>query len=281
MNGSDIHQATDLGGQVAIVTGGGRGIGRAIALGLAKAGAAVAVVARSADQLAETVSLIERMGGCAIAFPADVTNQHAIEDALVQVKQKLGAVDLLINNAGVIRPAGPVWEVDPDIWWRCIDVNLRGQFLCARAILPAMIARRQGRIINVSSAAGLQAIPYGSAYAISKAAVIRFTENLAAETKEYGISVFVIYPGEVRTTMTEYLIESDEGQRWAPWVRQIFEAGHDVQPERAAELVVFLASGRGDALSGRFISVRDDITEMVSRVEEIQRDDLYTLRLRT
>jgi len=281
MSGNGRNEQIDLRGQIAIVTGGGRGIGRAIALALAKAGAAVAVVARTESQLAETVALIEQAGGRAIAFPADVTNQHAIEDALAQVEQKLGVVDLLINNAGVIRPAGPVWEVDPDIWWRCIEVNLRGQLLCARAVLPGMIARCQGRIINVSSAAGLQAVPYGSAYAISKAAVIRFTENLAPKTAEYGISVFALYPGEVRTAMTECLIESEEGQRWVPWVRQIFEAGHGVPPERAAELVVCLSSGSADALSGRFISVHDDVADMVSRAKEIQKDELYTLRLRT
>jgi short-subunit dehydrogenase len=144
-----------------------------------------------------------------------------------------------------------------------------------------MIVRRQGRIINVSSAAGLQPIPYASAYVISKTAVIRFTENLANETKEYGISVFTLYPGEVRTAFTNYLIESEEGQKWTPWVRQLFEAKLDVPQEHAAKLAAYLASGKADTLTGCFISVRDNVNIMVQRAEEIKEKQLYTLRLKT
>jgi NAD(P)-dependent dehydrogenase (short-subunit alcohol dehydrogenase family) len=229
----------------------------------------------------ETVALIEEAGGCGLAVPTDVTDQQAVERMVTETVKNLGPVDLLVNNAGVPGPPGPIWQVDPKLWWQCIDVNLRGQFLCSRTVLSSMIAHCQGRIINVSSAAGLQAVPYASAYAISKAAVIHFTENLASETKAYGISVFTLYPGEVRTAMTEYMSESEEGQRWVPWVREMFEAKLDVPPEHAAHLAVFLASGKADSLTGCFISVRDDINMMVQRAEEIQEKRLYKLRLRT
>jgi NAD(P)-dependent dehydrogenase (short-subunit alcohol dehydrogenase family) len=281
MSENNMNEQIDLTGQVAIVTGSGRGIVRAMALALAEAGAAVAVVARTEDQLAETVALIERAGGRALAISVDVTDQQAVEQMVREVGRQLGPVDLLVNNAGAGEPGGPLWEVDPDRWWHVLDVNLRGPFLCSRAILPSMIARRQGRIINTASGAGLKAMTYMSAYVISKTALIRLTENLAAETVEHGISVFAIHPGTVRTAMWETVLASPELDKWKPGLRRIFERGRDIAPDRAANLVAFLASGKADALSGCFISVRDDVTEMVQRAEEIQRDDLYTLRLRT
>jgi NAD(P)-dependent dehydrogenase (short-subunit alcohol dehydrogenase family) len=283
MNGNDNHQEIDLGGQVAIVTGGGRGIGRAMAQALAKVGAAVAVVARSAGQLAETVSLIEEAGERAIAFPSDVTDRQAVEQMVRDVERQLGPADLLVNNAGINQPSfGPIWESDPESWWRCIDVNLRGPYLCSRAVLPGMVARGRGRIITTASGAGLGPFPYAAAYAIGKCAAVRFSENLAAETREQGISVFVIDPGFVRTAMTESTAESPGAEEWGvgAFVRNLLEAGHDVPPELAAELVVSLASGKADALSGCYVSVSDDVAKMVSRAEEIQQNELYTLRLR-
>lgn len=282
MNSNDIRQEIDLGGQVAIVTGGGRGIGRAIAQALAKAGAAVAVVARSADQLAETVALVEGAGGCAIALTADVTDQQAVERAVTGTEQQLGPVDLLVNNAGDAGQPAPVWEHNPDRWWRCIDVNLRGPFLCSRAVLPGMIARGNGRIVTVASAMGLGTTAYASAYVVSKAAVIRLCENLAVETKEHGISVFAMCPGGVRTAMWEAVAADPGDEKWQGGLfRRLIEEKRGGPPERAADLVVFLASGRADALSGCFINVADDVAEMVRRAEEIQKDELHTLRLRT
>jgi NAD(P)-dependent dehydrogenase (short-subunit alcohol dehydrogenase family) len=253
-----------------------------MALALAKAGAAVAIVARSADQLADTVALIEGEGGRAIPLTVDVTDQQATEQMAREVEQQLGPVDLLVNNAGAPGVLGPSWEVNPDEWWRCIEVNLRGPFLCSRAILPGMVTRRRGRIVITASGAGLGPWPYSGAYAIAKCAAVRFGENMAAETKEYGISVFSIHPGFVRTAMTEAAAESPEDEKWLGGMfRKSLSGGHDISPERAAQLVVLLASGKADALSGCFISVRDDVAEMVRRAEEIQRGQLYTLRLRT
>jgi NAD(P)-dependent dehydrogenase (short-subunit alcohol dehydrogenase family) len=281
MSSGNMRQEIDLGAQVAIVTGGGRGIGQAMALALARAGAAVAVVARSADQLAQTVALVEEVGGRAIPFTADVTDQQATEQMARKVEQQLGPVDLLVNNAGAPAPLGPLWETDPDEWWRCVDVNLRGPFLCSLAVLPGMVARRGGRIITTASSSGLDPGRYASSYAISKCAVIRFSENLAAETKEHGISVFSIHPGFVHTAMTEAVVASPDDEKWfGGWFSKSLAAGYDVPPERAADLVVMLASGEADVLSGCYISVGDDVAEMVRRAEEIQQDELYTLRLR-
>ncbi|MDQ2998374.1 MAG: SDR family oxidoreductase, partial [Chloroflexota bacterium] len=160
-----------LEGQVAIVTGGGRGIGRAIALALATAGAKVAVAARSTNQLAETVQQIEQSGGHALALTVDVADSQGVEQMVTQIEEQLGPVDLLVNNAGIGGRSGSIRATDAETWWRVLDVNVRGPFLCAQAVLPGMTTRRQGRIVNISSGASLGPWPYVSAYAISKAAL--------------------------------------------------------------------------------------------------------------
>ena len=142
--------------QIVLITGGGRGLGRAIALGAAQVGAQVAVTARSMSELMETVELIRRAGGRALALPADVTDHHAVSGVIAAVESQLGPIDVLINGAGSFQALGNAAQVDPAEWWREVEINLRGPFVCAHAVLPGMIARRRGRIINIVSAAGLQ-----------------------------------------------------------------------------------------------------------------------------
>jgi NAD(P)-dependent dehydrogenase (short-subunit alcohol dehydrogenase family) len=271
--------ADELTGQVAIVTGAGRGIGRAIAQTLAAAGAAVALMARSEDQLAETASLIERDGGRAFAHAADVTDRFAAELFVAETERLLGKVDLLVNNAGSGGPVGPLWENDPDEWRRCLGVNVEGPFLYAHAVLPGMVERGHGRIINLVSGIALRAYPYLSAYNVAKTAAIRMTETLAAETKPHGISVFAMTPGLVQTDMPKGIGSSPEGRKWLPGFAENAVA-HAQPPERAANLCLYLASGAADSLSGRYINVRDDVRDLVLRAGEIERDDLYALRLR-
>jgi NAD(P)-dependent dehydrogenase (short-subunit alcohol dehydrogenase family) len=274
---AEVHAR--LTGQVALVTGGGRGIGRAVAGALAAAGAAVAVVARSADQLAETAALITTAGGRARAYRADVSDRAAMTRVVEAVERELGPVDLLVNNAGVSGPAGPTWEASPDEWWRCLEVNLGGPLLCCRLVLPGMVARRRGRVVNVASGAGCRPIPHLSAYSTSKAGLIRLTECLATEVAGHGLSVFAIQPGTVRTTLAESVLRDEAARRWLPWLVETFEEGRVVPPERAARLVVFLASGRADGLSGRFLDVAEDVEERVRRAAEVNERDLYALRL--
>jgi NAD(P)-dependent dehydrogenase (short-subunit alcohol dehydrogenase family) len=270
--------------RLALVTGGGRGIGRAVAHELAIDGFAVAVLSRTGSELEQTVQLIARAGGTAIPIVADVTRPAEVERALEEV-HTLGEIDLLVNNAGVGGPIGVMWEGDPDSWWRALEINLRGTFNCVHAVLPGMIARRRGRIINMASDAGAFRWPLVSQYSVAKAAVIKLTENLAAEARRYGIAAFAIHPGLVRVGLTELSFNGSaaEGSPQASvhaWIRRQVEEGHGVEPERACDLVVRLASGEADELSGRYITVHDDLAELVARAESIRRHDSHVLRRR-
>jgi NAD(P)-dependent dehydrogenase (short-subunit alcohol dehydrogenase family) len=239
----------------------------------------IAVVARTLDEVSQTVRMIEANGGQACAIVADVCNAADVAEMVRAVERKLGAIELLINAAGTTGPIGPTWEVNAEEWWACLDVNLRGTFHCCHAVLAGMVSRGKGRIINVASGAGKIPIPYMSAYAISKAAVIRLTETLASELRPHGISVFSIQPGTVRTAMTEKIIGSEEGRRWMPWCEKLFELGQDITAEPSVKLVVALSTGAADPLTGRLLDIGEDLTEMVRQVREIQRLDWYTLRI--
>jgi NAD(P)-dependent dehydrogenase (short-subunit alcohol dehydrogenase family) len=275
----DISDQKDLIDQVAIVTGGGRGLGHHMARILSHFGAKVAVIARSDNELDETVKIISELGGCAKAYPADVKNASAILSIIERIEQELGTITILVNNAGDPGPIGPIWDIDLDAWLDCLNVNLVGTLTCSIAVLPKMISRNYGRIINVASGSGLQAYTYDSAYVTSKTAVIRFSENLALDTQKHGISVFSIDPGTVKTKMTESVLLSPEMDKWMPWLRNTFDKGDDISPLYAANLVHLLASGKADALSGCFISVFDDVDDMIKNKEKIKKQDLYTLRL--
>lgn len=259
-----------LSGQVALVTGGGRGIGRAIAFALADAGAAVAVIARTQTEVGETASDISSRGGRAIGLTTDVTDRIGVDASVAEAENLLGPIDILVNNAGVSGSILPLWETDPDEWWRTIEINLRGPMLFARAVLPSLIRRRSGTIINVGSYAGIRATTGGGfgPYATSKAALVRFTDTLAASTDEYNVRVFTISPGLVHTAMTEAidLFQSVPESAWSP-------------PEAAASLVVRLAASAGTVLNGRFIHVNDDLDELLREAARIKVEGLYTLRL--
>jgi len=265
--------------KVALVTGGGRGLGRAFAIALARKGMSVAVAARSVNELDETVRIIHSEGHGAMAIPADVTLRADVQSMVDTVEETLGPIDLLVNNAGSGPPFGPTWEQDADEWWRTVETNLKGPFLCCNAVLPRMIERKQGRIINVASGAGTRSIPYMSAYVTSKAAVIRFTEVLADEVRTHGISVFAIQPGTVRTAMAEELLRSEACQRWLPWFKSIFDEGRDDQPDAGVELVLYLASGAADTLSGRFFCAPGTPGDIARHADEILARDLHVLRM--
>lgn len=257
----------DLKQNVAIVTGAGRGIGRAIAMSLAAEGAAIAVCARTEEEIEETAALISEGGGRAIAVKLDVKDVHGVRAAVEEATSRLGPVRLLVNNAGTPGPAGLDWEVNAEAWFECVEVIVRGALLLCQAVVPGMIARGSGRIINVASVSGTRAFPPIIATSVAKTALIRFSEGLAAQLDGRGVRVFAIHPGVVRTR----LLESYGLQLPDEWF---------VEPERAGLLCARLASGRYDALSGRFLTIEDDLDALVNRVSEIASQELYTLRIR-
>ena len=174
-----------------------------MALCLAARGTRMALLARSAEGLAETLGLVREAGGEAATFTVDVTDDHSVAAAVRDAEESLGPVEVLVNNAGLGGPVGEMWEVDPGEWWDTVDVNLRGTYTCSRAVLPGMVRRQRGRIINVVSKAGAHRWPYFTAYAVSKAAVIKLTESLAAETRAAGVAVLAAHPGLVRAGLTD------------------------------------------------------------------------------
>lgn len=272
------RMSRSLEGQVAIVTGGGRGIGRAIAVALSEEGASVAVTARTTAEVDETAAMARENGVKAIALVADATDADAWRHVVHETTSQLGPVDLLINNAGSIGPLGPLWEVDAEAWRECLDTNVVGPLYGIRAVLPTMIARGRGRIINLVTGAAIRPMNYASAYTVSKTALARLTESLAFETRELGIAVFALTPGLVRTAMPEFIATSEAGRKWLPR----FAGGaldSAIAPERPAALALALASGAADRLSGRIISVHDDLDALIKNADTVSDSDLYLLRL--
>jgi 3-oxoacyl-[acyl-carrier protein] reductase len=252
---------SELAGKVALVTGGGRGIGRGIALQLAHAGARVAVGARTREQVETTAAETD-----GVAIEADVSNRSDVERMVAQTEQELGPIDVLVNNAGIAIWEGSAWELEPEEWWHVFEVNMLGVYLCCRTVIPGMIARGGGRIVNVASGAAYLPGSRSTAYSASKAAVHRFSETLAGQLEPHGIPVFSISPGLVQTEMTSDTFGDD-----APWT----------PPELAPRLVRALASGRLDALAGRYLHAEhDDIDDVEQRAAEIVAQDLNAIRLR-
>jgi NAD(P)-dependent dehydrogenase (short-subunit alcohol dehydrogenase family) len=257
---------------LAIVTGASRGIGRATAVALAGAGFDVALVARSESQLAETAEQVEKHGVSARAIVADVTDPRAVRAAV----EPLERVEVLVNNAGTLRALGPLWDVEPDDWWADLQTSVGGVYNVCRSVVPRMVEAGGGRIVNVVSYSGMRPAPYQSAYGAAKAAVTNLTESLAASLAEHGVAAFAVAPGFTETAMTRNLVESDAGRRWLPGAGQ----ARVVPVEQTTALVVRLASGGADALSGRLLHVLDDVELLLARREEIERDELYVPRVR-
>jgi NAD(P)-dependent dehydrogenase (short-subunit alcohol dehydrogenase family) len=269
----------DLTGQVALVTGGGRGIGRAVALGLAEAGAAVALAARTIGELEKAAHAITESGGVARALIVDVTDWSGVQRAVQAVERDLGPITLLVNNAGRPSAIGPVALVDGKSWWQTIRTHLQGTFICTRTVLPRMLERGGGRLVNVTGIAGTHPTPNASDYGAAKAAVMHFTESVAAELAGTGLAVFSIGPGLVRTALTDELRTSPEGQRWLPNAAR-WDDDDFVPASRTADLVVRLARGDADPLSGRFLNVRDDLDALVAAADEIVAADGLRLQLK-
>jgi 3-oxoacyl-[acyl-carrier protein] reductase len=228
-----------FGPEVAIVTGASRGIGRATSIALAKKGIAVALAARSREGLAEVEREIHAIGGRATSISTDVSDEAAVEAMVERASRELGPIDLLVNNAGTLERASVV-ETDAAAWDRVLDVNLKGAFLCTRAVLPSMIERGRGRIVNVSSISGKLGTPLLTSYCASKWGLLGFSLATAEEMKGHGIQVFSVCPGSVNTGMLHQGLPG---------------ATPDMEPEDVASVVVYLGTEAPDAMTGAAVDV--------------------------
>jgi NAD(P)-dependent dehydrogenase (short-subunit alcohol dehydrogenase family) len=274
--------ARPLEGQVSLVTGAGRGIGRATAVALADAGSAVVVGARTVSQLDDVAAEVNDKGGQALAVELDVTDLESVRRFVASAMDRFGQIDVLVNNAGSNNGSddgavGPLWEINPLAWWWDVEVNLKGTFLCTHAALPHMVARGRGRIVNVTSLVAAMPWPYDSAYACSKAGQVRLTDSLAGELKDRGISVFALSPGRVRTELVEGAVWTPMGQKWLmPGVSQLDFPS--IPPEDPAAAVVYLVSGEADGLTGRVVHTGWDLAGLAGRAAEITERDALQMR---
>jgi 3-oxoacyl-[acyl-carrier protein] reductase len=259
--------AKRLSGMIALVTGANRGIGRQISLDLAAAGATVVVSARNVASLAEVSDQIESAGGHCDCVSLDVTQEQMVGSVVDDIVSIHGRIDLLVNNAGIDADSQYPWDLPVDEWWAVQEVNVRGVYLCTQAVMRHMARQRSGRIVDIGSLAGASPNPGAASYSVSKAALFRWNSCLAAAAKDFGVSAFIISPGLVATDMTDrpQFANIPEDQ-WVPI-------------EKSGELVVELASGIADRLSGRFIHVLDELNVLMEHADEIIENDLQSLSM--
>jgi NAD(P)-dependent dehydrogenase (short-subunit alcohol dehydrogenase family) len=225
-----------LSNKVILVTGGGRGIGRAVALACACEGAQVAICARTAAEIEKTVAELRALKAECDGWGCDVTSEEAVAELIANVKKRFGRIDVLVNSAGVMTRASPAWELDVKKWDYTLAVNLRGLFLITRAVLPLMIRQKGGSIINLASAIGRMAYPNFIAYSTSKWGLEGFTQALAAELRSQHIRVNSVDPGTVATKLTGFM---------------------GSKPEAVTDVFVYLASEDSKGVTGKMLSASD------------------------
>jgi NAD(P)-dependent dehydrogenase (short-subunit alcohol dehydrogenase family) len=265
-----------------VITGAGSGIGQATALACASVGAHVVCCGRRENRLQETIQLIEKQGGSGLAVTVDITDLDQVQRMVTQVLDHFGGIDVLFNCAGSFGTVGGVWEVDPEEWWRDVEVNLKGSMLCARAVLPHMMKKDAGIVINTSGGGAGSPITGGSGYGCSKAALLRLTDTLGRDLERMGSSVmvFAIDPGFNRTEMTELIAQLDPDGKWLP-VNERLAEGYGRVPEDCAQTLVALVQLAVPEFNGRVFNAGQDISMLVTQKEDIVADDLMTLRLRS
>lgn len=249
--------------KVAIVTGSGRGLGRAFALGLAEAGADVVVTSRTQSAVDQVAAEVEKVGRQALAVQLDVSDEKSVQNAVKKTLKEFGKIDILINNAGICTPFREVVDLPVNEWDQTFNTNLRGTFLCSKGVLPAMTRRRYGKIINIAAGVTDERIQLGlSAYCASKAGVINFTRQLAGEVRRFGINVNALDPGAVRTSMAAQFELNDDTKRWLKKQQTVDEEFRFRSPDEIVPLVIFLSHDESRAINGRFLRVSSSDSPM-------------------
>lgn len=270
-----------LEGHTALITGAGRGIGRAIAMVFACEGAKLALAARSGGELEETARLVREAGAEAIVVTADVTDDAQVRTMVEQTLTRYSTIDVLVNSAGIAGPVGPMPENDVGQWVRTVQVNLIGTYLCCRHVLQVMLRQNRGRIVNLSGAGATNAWRDMSAYCSSKAAVVRLTETLALELEGTNIRVNVLGPGSVHTRMWDEILEAGTaaGNRELQERGELVTTGGGASIERAAELALYLASDESADLNGRLISATsEDFPFSPETLRQIKESEAFLIR---
>lgn len=251
-----------LDGQTAIVTGGGRGLGRAIAETLASLGAHVVIASRNAPELDEVVLRIKRARGRALAYAADVSDERQVQDLVINTERWVGPATILVNNAGIIEPITPLARSDATTWLRHIAINLGGVYLTTRAVLPGMLERGYGRIVNISSHAAERPSAGWTAYTAGKAAVEQLTRSLGVELERTGVTVCALRPGKVETALQERVRRSSaEDFPRVEEYREAKRAGQVADPKDRARIVAYLVSD-GAQRNGQIVEP-DEVLERV------------------
>ena len=274
-----------LRGKVAIVTGASQGFGLAVARQFVVEGASVAICARDAILLEEVCLELAKATTQGeqkvVSFTVDVSKPDEVEDFVQQVVQDLGRIDILVNNAGVYGPMGEIETIDWNEWVQAIEINLFGSILMSRAVLPYLKGQRSGKIIQLSGGGATNPMPRLSAYAVSKAGIVRFVETLAEEVREFGIDVNAIAPGALNTRLLEEVLQAGPekvGEGFYQKSLQQKESG-GASLEIGVGLAVFLGSSASDGITGKLISgLWDNWSEWPQHLEELQQSDVYALR---
>ena len=273
-----------LEGRGVIITGANQGFGKAVAKACIREGAHVVLCARDGALLEEArkeLGAEASAGQCVAAEPADVACESDVARLFDLAKRTLPRLDGLVNNAGVYGPKGLLDEVDLQAWWKAIEINLLGTVLMCRRALPLMRAQGYGKIVNLSGGGATAPLPRISAYAASKAGVVRLTDTLAEENKSFGIDVNAVAPGALNTRLLdEVLAEGPERMGKEFYERSLKQKQQGGAPlEKGANLCVFLLSSASDGITGRLISaIWDPWEALPQRIEELRRTDIYTLR---
>ncbi|MYC34059.1 MAG: SDR family oxidoreductase [Chloroflexi bacterium] len=267
-----------LDGRVALITGGGRGIGQAIARAYAAEGAKLALAARTDGELQETAACIrDQYDADVITVLANVTDRAQVENAVAQTMHRYGVIDVMVNNAGNTGQIGPLWTLDPDRWANTIAVHVLGTYYGCRAAIPPMLERGYGRIVNMSGVGG----PNDTSYDAAKTAIVNLTENLSVELASTGITVNAISPGSIHTRMWEEVrdmaYDAGDMEMYEKGVQVTSGGGASI--ERAAELAVMLGSDQCGNLSGRLIRANlDTFEDIPANTDAIMASDAYLLR---
>jgi len=270
-----------LQGKVSIITGGSMGIGKAVAQAFAREGSSLVLVARNRPELEATREALRNSGSEVEIFLADVSKERDVKAMVAFALEKFSTVDVLVNCAGILGPLGLITDNNSEEWLKAIGINLFGTFLCGKAVLPIMVEKKKGKIINFSGGGGSNTPRVKrSAYGTSKAAVIRLTEVMALEYREHHIDVNALAPGSVNTRMVYQRLDAKEilgKEEEERALRQLEKGG--VPPEKVAAMAVFLASSESDGLSGKEMNVPTDAWQTVpEHLTDIMSSDVYSMR---